>query len=122
MSSTSKNTSLQPATQLLVPGSQSSSISSSQHSFSYSNALHTHGSGFSPVKTNLCRALVVWKSSEKRKRKRKAEEEMLRELWISLPYFKKMKYEPVLKDYGSVYDHGIRISERVKQKLLLTSD
>ena len=48
--------------------------------------------------------------------------ELLKEEWKGLHYFKRSRYEPVLKDFGSVYDrnHGRRSSRRIAERLLLT--
>ena len=55
--------------------------------------------------------------------KRKREEEKLKEEWRDMYWFRGMRMEAVLEDYGSSYDSHFnkRVSRRIAQRLLLAA-
>jgi len=60
------------------------------------------------------------RDNEVGRRRRRKEAEILKDEWKDLSYFKGMKYEPLLEDFGSTCDGACRQSKRIYWKRLLT--
>ena len=82
-----------------------------------SSLLDTH------KKTLRSRALVLYKKNRQHGRKeRRKEVDRLQEDWRGSYFFRRLKYEPVLEDYGSSRSGGKRESRRLYWRRLLTAN
>jgi len=82
--------------------------------------IQAHRPSTSSIHKSRSRALVVYKPGQARP-SRKREWELLMDDWISLPYFRRSRYEPVFDEFGSTTNEGCRRSRRIQLRLMIAS-
>ena len=66
------------------------------------------------------RAIILYKPTNSRRRKRRSEAELLKLNWAELYYFRHLRHEPLPEDYGSA-STGYRRSRRIAERLRIAA-